>query len=146
LCPSFSTPRRTPRIDRIEQYELPLAAEAGLPTHDAGTDTGVGLPEQSAANQVSPVQNPKPGHSTTSHAQNKQEKRKRKPPATAPLAGKLLVSREEAAAMLSISVRGVDYLIAGNRLTTRRIGARVLIPMEDVETFARTDPPERMAG
>ena len=39
---------------------------------------------------------------------------------------KLLVSRIEAA-HLSISERGVDYLISTNRLPTRRIGGRVLI-------------------
>jgi hypothetical protein len=59
---------------------------------------------------------------------------------------KLLVSREETAQMLSISIRGVDYLIATKRLSTRRIGTRVLIPIEDVRRFARSDHPERMAG
>ena len=59
---------------------------------------------------------------------------------------KLLVGREEAAAMLSISVRGVDYLIAAKRLPTRRIGTRVLIPIDDVRRFAGSDHPERMAG
>ena len=48
--------------------------------------------------------------------------------------------------MLSISVRGVDYLIAAKRLSTRRIGTRVLIPIEDVRKFARSDHPERLAG
>ena len=71
-----------------------------------------------------------------------------KPPAKAalPTESKLLVGREEAAQMLSISVRGVDYLIATKRLTTRRIGTRVLIPVEDVRRFARSDHPERLAG
>jgi len=30
--------------------------------------------------------------------------------------------------------------------STRRIGARVLIPIEDVRKFARADHPDRMAG
>lgn len=59
---------------------------------------------------------------------------------------KLLVSREEAAEILSISVRSIDYLIATKRLSTRRIGTRVLIRIEDVRKFARSDHPERMAG
>jgi hypothetical protein len=63
----------------------------------------------------------------------------------APIA-KLLVSREEAAQLLSISVRGVDYLMATQQLTTRRIGTRALIPMEDIRRFARSDHPERMDG
>jgi excisionase family DNA binding protein len=73
---------------------------------------------------------------------------KRKPPAEAkiPPHAKILVGREEAANFLSISVRSVDYLIATGRLSTRRIGTRVLIPMEDVRRFARSDHPERMAG
>jgi len=32
--------------------------------------------------------------------------------------------------MLSISIRGVDYMIADGRLSTRRIANRVLIPIE----------------
>jgi excisionase family DNA binding protein len=58
----------------------------------------------------------------------------------------LLVSREEAAQMISISVRGVDYLIATKRLSTRRMGTRVLIPTDDIRKFARSDHPERLAG
>jgi hypothetical protein len=42
---------------------------------------------------------------------------------------KILVSREEAAQLLSISQRGLDYLVASKRLPTRRIGGRVLIPV-----------------
>jgi len=41
---------------------------------------------------------------------------------------KLLLSRREAAALLSISQRSLDYLIAENILPVRRIGSRVLIP------------------
>jgi len=72
----------------------------------------------------------------------------RKQPANATVSpqAKLLVSREEAAQLLSISVRGVDYLTATKRLSTRRIGTRVLIPIEDVCKFARSDHPERLAG
>jgi excisionase family DNA binding protein len=58
----------------------------------------------------------------------------------------LLVNREEVAEMLSISVRAIGYLIATKRLSTRRIGTRVLIPIEDVCKFARADYPERLAG
>src|SRR6266567_5399822 len=48
--------------------------------------------------------------------------------------------------MLSISIRGVDYLIATKRLSTRRIANRVLIPIEEIRKFARSDHPERTAG
>ena len=57
---------------------------------------------------------------------------------------KLLVSREEAAQLLSISQRGLDYLIANRRLPTRRIGGRVLIPVADLRKYARGDHPERI--
>jgi hypothetical protein len=59
---------------------------------------------------------------------------------------KLLVSRKVAAEMLSISVRGVDYMTAAKRLTTRKIANRVLIPIEEIRRFARFDHPERMAS
>ncbi len=57
---------------------------------------------------------------------------------------KLLVSRDEAAQLLSISQRGLDYLIANRRLPTRRIGGRVLIPVADLRKYARGDHPERI--
>ncbi len=59
---------------------------------------------------------------------------------------KLLVSREEAAQLLSISQRGLDYLVASKRLPIRRIGGRVLIPVADLRKYARCDHPERIVG
>ncbi len=58
---------------------------------------------------------------------------------------KILVSRREAAARLSISEGAVDYLIANRTLTTKRIGSRVLIPVADLRRFANADHPERLA-
>jgi excisionase family DNA binding protein len=54
------------------------------------------------------------------------------------------VSRDEAAQLLSISRRSIDYLVANRRLATRRIGSRVLIPVADLRRFARGDHPERV--
>ena len=59
---------------------------------------------------------------------------------------KLLVGREEAAEMLSISRRAIDYLLAQKQLTFRRIGSRVLIPVSDLKRFSRADHPQRLAG
>ena len=59
---------------------------------------------------------------------------------------RLLVGREEAAGMLSISCRALDYLVANKQLPIRRIGARVLIPTSDLRRFSRSDHPERLAG
>jgi excisionase family DNA binding protein len=72
----------------------------------------------------------------------------RKPPGTVEMSpkNKLLVSRGEVAHLLSISERSVDYLVATKRLSARRIGTRVLIPMEEVRRFSRSDHPESMAG
>jgi excisionase family DNA binding protein len=72
----------------------------------------------------------------------------RKAPASVAVApmDKLLVSQEEAAQLLSISKRSVEYLVASRQLPTRRIGTRALIPIEEVRRFARFDHPDRMAG
>jgi excisionase family DNA binding protein len=73
---------------------------------------------------------------------------RRKPPQRVIVApeDKLLVSREEAAQLLSISQRGLDYLVASKRLPTRRIGGRVLIPVADLLKYARCDHPERIVS
>lgn len=72
----------------------------------------------------------------------------RKPPESVKVAleSKLLVSRGEAAQLLSISERGVDYLIAARRLPTKRIGGRVLIPVAELRKYARSDHPERIVS
>jgi hypothetical protein len=72
----------------------------------------------------------------------------RKPPgrATIPAEDRLFVGRSEAAQMLSISCRALDYLIGKKQLNTRRIGSRVLIPMADLLQFCRSDHPARLVG
>jgi excisionase family DNA binding protein len=73
---------------------------------------------------------------------------RRKPPqrVIVALEDKLLVGREEAAQLLSISQRALDYLIASKRLPTRRIGGRVLIPVADLRQYARCDHPENIVA
>jgi excisionase family DNA binding protein len=56
------------------------------------------------------------------------------------------VSREEAAQLLSISQRALDYLVASKRLPTRRIGGRVLVPVADLRKYSRYDHPERIVS
>jgi excisionase family DNA binding protein len=51
----------------------------------------------------------------------------------------LLVSKREAAALLSICVRSVDNYIASKQLPCRRLGKRVLIPYTALVAFARRD-------
>ena len=52
---------------------------------------------------------------------------------------RLLVDRRNAAQYLSISQRSLDYLLAAGELNTRRIGARVLIPISELQRFAKVD-------
>ena len=52
---------------------------------------------------------------------------------------KVLYTKREAAQMLSISVRSLDYLIGSRQLAARRIGRRVLIHRDAIEQFARRD-------
>jgi len=53
----------------------------------------------------------------------------------------MLLSKREAARMLSVSLRTVDNLIACRELPARRVGRRVLIPRRALEEFARRDHP-----
>ena len=61
---------------------------------------------------------------------------------------KLLYSRRDTAEALCLSIRSVDYLITTGRLSTRRIGGKILISASTVRRFAREDHPEsvRAAG
>ncbi len=72
----------------------------------------------------------------------------RKRPARASLApeSRILVGRIEAAEMLSISCRALDYLVSSKQLSVRRIGARVLIAVADLKRFSGSDHPDRLAG
>jgi len=72
----------------------------------------------------------------------------RKPPTRVVIAPeeRLLLGRSEAAQMLSISERALDYLVANKQLSTRRIGSRVLIPTSELKRYSRGDHPERLAG
>jgi excisionase family DNA binding protein len=51
----------------------------------------------------------------------------------------ILVPRWEAARLLGISTRTVDYLLAKKELTPRRVGRKVLISYEELQAFARRD-------
>ncbi len=52
---------------------------------------------------------------------------------------KILVTRAEAARALGLSLRAIDYLLAGGKLVTRKVGRRRLIPRSELERFARRD-------
>ena len=50
---------------------------------------------------------------------------------------KILVTRQEAAVLLSVSLRTLDTLLARSELVTRRVGRRRLIPRTELERFAK---------
>jgi excisionase family DNA binding protein len=52
---------------------------------------------------------------------------------------KILVTRTDAAKLLSLSLRSLDYLIARRELPARRVGRRVLISRGALEDFALRD-------
>lgn len=51
----------------------------------------------------------------------------------------ILFERAEAAKILNISVRLVDYYVASGELAPRRLGRRVLIARSELERFAKRD-------
>jgi excisionase family DNA binding protein len=59
---------------------------------------------------------------------------------------RLAVSKREAAAMLSISVRSIENYIAWKRLPARKVGRRTLLLVRDLEAFLRRDQPSSVKG
>ena len=57
------------------------------------------------------------------------------------MAEPLLLTRRDAAHLLSVSLRTIDNLIAAKRLTVRKIGRRSHIPRHSVELLAKRDVP-----
>jgi hypothetical protein len=51
-------------------------------------------------------------------------------------AARLLYDRKEAARQLSISIRGLDYIIAAKELDIRRIGRKVLVTHASLVRYA----------
>ena len=49
----------------------------------------------------------------------------------------LLLSKQEAARLLGLSIRSLEHLISRNEIPTRRIGRRVLITRSAIDSFAR---------
>jgi excisionase family DNA binding protein len=54
----------------------------------------------------------------------------------------LLLSKQEAARMLGVSIRSLEHLISRQEIATRRIGRRVLIARSTVESFAKNQNPD----
>ena len=54
-------------------------------------------------------------------------------------AEKILISKDAAAAMLSVSLRTIDNLVRAKELRPRRIGRRLLFTRTELERFSRGD-------
>ena len=52
---------------------------------------------------------------------------------------KLMYGKAQAAEMLSLSVRTLDYLIANKKLLVKRVGKRVLISYQTLVQFSKQD-------
>jgi excisionase family DNA binding protein len=52
---------------------------------------------------------------------------------------RILFSKKEAAYLLSISLRKLDYLITQKQLVVRKIGTKVLIPKSELIDFSKGD-------
>jgi len=51
----------------------------------------------------------------------------------------LLLSKQETARMLGLSIRTLEHLLSRREIVARRIGRRVLISRSSVETFAKAN-------
>lgn len=63
-----------------------------------------------------------------------------------PIEERLLIDRKRAAQYLSLSQRSLDYLIANKQMAVRRIGGRVLIPLQELKRFAKADHTDRIVA
>jgi len=146
LRPSPPPSKRLSQANEVAQYQLPYAIEPELfPVENQADDlvhlNAVATNREAPATQCATVRQQLAAAST-------RRQRRKKPPTnvTVPPDAKLLVGRQEAAVRLSLSVRSIDYLLADRQLTFRRIGGRVLIPIAELERFARMDHPQRIAS
>lgn len=129
-----------------DQLLLPFATVAEISTvenHSNGASEPRRPGSQDKVSEPEACKLPKP------HPQKRSGTRaKRKPPreASVPLDEKLLVSREKAAEMVSLSIRSIDYLLASKQLPFRKIGTSTRIPVSALRRFVQMNHPERLAS
>jgi excisionase family DNA binding protein len=60
----------------------------------------------------------------------------------------ILVGKKQAAELLGICVRSLEYIIQQKKLVARKVGRRTLIPYRALQEFARRDTPtiEKSSG
>jgi hypothetical protein len=59
---------------------------------------------------------------------------------------RLLVGRQAAAEMISLSIRSIDNMLASKQLPFRKIRGRTLIPVSALQRLARMDHSDRIAS
>jgi excisionase family DNA binding protein len=138
------------------QLSLPFLVEAEISAAMVRVDhTDIAEGEYSVrsnARRSTRTTSPPPVRSTqkasTSDRKPTQKTTKRNPSVDADISpnAKLLVSRREAAVIVSLSLRSIDALLASKQLPFRKIGTRTLIPLAALQKFARADHPERIAS
>jgi hypothetical protein len=69
-----------------------------------------------------------------------------KPDRRVSLPPRLAVDRREAAEMLSISIRALDYIIAAGELPAAKIGGRVIVTIKALEQFLDSRVARRVAA
>lgn len=155
MRPSSPTRRRLHAID-AGQLSLPFSPEADI---SAAADS-VGQVNRGEVENKANLSTRRSRVKTVSKALSAIEKASpsvrnssnktanRKPPEKADISpdAKLLVSRREAAGIVSLSLRSIDGLLANKQLPFRKIGNRTLIPLAALRSFARMDHPERIAS
>jgi len=143
LCPSSPTRRfqRATLAGQLSLFDLIDTADRIDP------DQVPPIPTPSCNPSAPMSAMPSPSLSPTRRTR-KRQRGKPKPPATmtVPPGAKLLVSREEAAEIVSLSIRSIDYLLASKELPFRKIGTRTMIPLSALQAFARMHHPERIAS
>ena len=149
-CPlrlSASTPllkRRILQMKSCDQLPLPFSAAPENATVETQSNHA---PESQARCSPGNVLPPSGSELRPSSARRRQPGKRNSPrKANVSPEARLLVSREEAAEILSLSVRSIDYLLASKELPFRKIGTRTMIPSSALQSFARSNHPERIAS
>jgi hypothetical protein len=138
--------RRVVQLRDFGQLLLPFATEPEAATVRSQRNFASKPRRRHSQERVS---TPEANVPQTPHPQKRSGARaKRKPPknASMPADEKLLVRRERAAEMVSLSIRSIDYLLASKQLPFRKIGTSTRIPVSALRRFVQMNHPERLAS
>ncbi len=144
-----SPARRQPQAIDAGQFSLPFSGESdasAILESTAPTNNRLAPSADPSERKTSAPQNARAKELRERKRSEKDGKRKLPREASIPPGAKLLVSRREAAGIVSLSIRSIDYLLANKQLPFRKIGARTMIPVSELQRFARMDHPKRLAS